>query len=66
MMQSLAKLQEDEPPKKKTRTINVNSEKRGVEERTSWKHQSFLSKMVYCEKYEELENEKPRSMDRRQ
>ena len=48
-----------ESPKKKTRTENVKSGKRGTEDLTRWKGQDFLSQTVYCEKYEELEKEKP-------
>ena len=48
-----------ESPKKKTRTENVRSGKRSTEDLTRWKRQDFLSQTVYCEKYEELEKEKP-------
>ena len=56
-MHSLAKLQINEPPTKKTRKQNVKSRKRSAEERTRWKRQDYSSKTVYCEKCEELQKE---------
>ena len=44
---------------KKVITKNVKSGKWGAEERTKSKCRNFLSKMIYCGKYEELENENP-------
>ena len=55
-MLSLAKLYEDKIPAKKDKN-KVKSRKQGAEERKSVK--IFLSKTIYCEKYEDLEKENP-------